>query len=201
MTQSLTLLKWLIPGLLAVLVLVVASLKGKWLSPTEIDTIAKAVSGFGLVAAGVWAIITYYHNKRQEFQKNFNDRQVEVVLLTANAVGDLAGSQCSKDWDNAKARFWEMYWGRLVLFEDDAVIKAMVDLGEKLLITQYEQRGQLAGPVYQVSLKLRDFLKKKNDNEWRISFADRQEETKKTAAAAEANKRAMAEGAKKSKEM
>lgn len=161
------------------------------LTEKEIESISKLIAGFGLVAGAAWAVVSYVHSKKLEFQRHFNDRQVETILLTAETVGNLLSigplpdRPNENDWDQRKARFWELYWGRLVLFEDEMIITAMVDLGEKLKHTKPEDRRTLERDVYAVSLALREFLKTKNDKEWQISFANVDTSRKKNTAAVE----------------
>ena len=125
---------------------------------------------FAFAAAG-WAIVSYFHNKSVEYKKTFNDRQLDVVLATAQAVGKLVGASNEDEWKGACATFWELYWGRLVIFEDDTVAGAMVELGRKLNATSFDARKSLAKECYRVSRVLRDFLASKNEEGWKISFA------------------------------
>jgi hypothetical protein len=145
-------------------------LKTNALDPKHIELVGGIIAGLALFVGGVWAVLTYANNKRLEFQKNFNERQVGVVLEAASAAGNLIAGQEEKEWKEARARFWELYWGRLVLFEDEAVVNAMVKLGNKVGITPFEKRTELISEVYAVSRALRGFLQQKNDGDWRISF-------------------------------
>ncbi|MBM3528639.1 MAG: hypothetical protein FJX62_11140 [Alphaproteobacteria bacterium] len=170
----------------AALTAIIVVLRQEWLSKSEIDVLAKALAGLGIVVAAGWAVVTYATNKRLEFQKSFNDRQLEIVLLTAQAVGDLLASQ-EGDWDSAKARFWELYWGRLVLFEDKPIVNAMIALGNDLSSTSFKERIRLQSKVYNVSLALRNFLKERNAEDWKISFADIKEAQSRRTAGGDAN--------------
>ena len=133
--------------------------------------VAAAVPIIGVVAGGIWGTLTYLHGKRLEYQKAFNDKQLEIVMLTAQTVGDLVAIETEDEWKHARERFWELYWGRLVLFEDDSVVKVMVALGDHLNNLPFDHRGEITRDSYNVSLALRNFLAKKNDEDWRISFA------------------------------
>jgi hypothetical protein len=152
-----------------ILLLALASLKTGVLDAAAIDAIGKIAASLVLFAGGIWALVTYANNKKLEFQKYFNERQVEVALLTASTVGNLVEAD-DNGWKESKARFWELYWGRLVLFEDKGVVEKMVELGRKLRETPFENREYLQDEVYAVSLELRRFLAEKNTNDWRISF-------------------------------
>ena len=183
MKQPLRLALWFGAALLGVAMLTIGLLKCMIITTEEIDAVAKLVTGLGLVGGAGWAVISYSHSKKLEFQKYFNERQVEIVLLTAETVGDLLATDPAPpggdllkwekshlEWEKRTARFWELYLGRLVLFEDEDVIKAMIALGEQLNQCTYERRNELRARIYQVSLALRDFLEKKNKHDWEISF-------------------------------
>lgn len=153
----------------AILILAVVIVKCHWLTESEIKSIGAIFTGIGLTVGATWAVLTYLNNKRLEFQRYFIERQVEIALITANTVGNLVGCD-EKEWNETRGRFWELYWGRLVLFEDGGVIAAMVALGEKLKTTQVEDRSNLANEVYKVSLQLRRFLEEKNKAYWGLPF-------------------------------
>ncbi len=122
------------------------------------------------IIAGGWAVVSYLHNKSLEYKKTFNDRQLDIILLTAQTAGELVGSDELGDWQRARARFWELYWGRLVLFEDDLVVEAMIALGVRLATVPFHQRAEMEHECYAVSRALRDFLARKNEEDWKISF-------------------------------
>ena len=127
-------------------------------------------AGVASVVGGAWAVVAYLNGKRLEYKKVFNDSQLEIVLLAAQTAGDLVGLADPAAWEDAKGRFWELYWGRLVIFEDNGVIDKMVSLGKAIEQGSFEERRKLEGTVYDLSLALRDFLKTKNEDEWRISI-------------------------------
>jgi hypothetical protein len=129
-------------------------------------------AGYAVAAiiAGGWAVVSYLHNKSLEYKKAFNDRQLDIIMLTAQTAGELVGSDEPKDWERARARFWELYWGRLVLFEDDPVVRAMIALGARLVTVPFERRAEMKEECYTVSRALRDFLARKNQEDWKISF-------------------------------
>jgi len=127
-------------------------------------------TAFVTIIGGIWVVTAYRHSKKLEYQKAFNERQIEIVLLTAQTAGDLAAIDSEPEWKLARQRFWELYWGRLVLFEDEAVINAMIALGGKLGNLPFKRRAAIKHDCYAVSLALRSFLEKKNSEDWKISF-------------------------------
>jgi len=162
---------------LVVCALAVFFVKENYLDSDHIKSLSILTTGIGLFVGAGWAVVTYFNNKRLEFQSYFIERQVEIAILTANTVGNLVG--CSeKEWDETKGRFWELYWGRLVLFEDAGVIEAMIALGTKLNATPFGRQKELTDEVYDVSLELRRFLEEKSDNYWGLPFEKAPDQTK-----------------------
>jgi hypothetical protein len=122
------------------------------------------------IAAGIWVATTYLHSTRLAYQKTFNDKQLETIFLTAETVGELVAARTPEDWEKHKERFWELYIGRLILFESNETAAAMVELGTQLNNTGFEKRRELLSNTIGVSRSLRNFLERRNDNDWRITF-------------------------------
>jgi hypothetical protein len=122
------------------------------------------------IAAGIWIGTTYLHSTRLAYQKTFNDKQLETVFLTAETVGELVSARTQDEWEERKKRFWELYLGRLILFESRETAGAMSTLGSQLDQTPFEKRRELRGNVMAVSRSLRNFLEQRNNNDWRITF-------------------------------
>jgi hypothetical protein len=122
------------------------------------------------IAAGIWVATTYLHSTRLAYQKSFNDKQLEIIFLTAETVGELFAARLPEDWEAHKERFWELYIGRLILFESSETAKAMVKLGNQLDNTAFDDRRKLRNRCLAVSRSLRNFLENRNNNDWRITF-------------------------------
>ena len=130
------------------------------LNEGEIKSLGTLLTGIGLFVGAGWAVSTYLNSKRLEFQKYFIERQVEIALLMANTVGNLVGCG-EKEWNEIRGRFWKLYWGRLVLFEDAGVIAAMISLRRKLEDMPFERRMELTDEVYEVYCNCADFSKRR----------------------------------------
>jgi hypothetical protein len=163
--------------LLVILCLSILVVKTNLLTADEIKSVGAIFSGFAFVVGAYWAVATYMNNKRLELQRFFIERQVEIALVTANTVGNLVGCG-EQDWEKTKGLFWELYWGRLVLFEDADVINAMVNLGVKLKTKPFMQRSDLVADAYAVSKALRKFLEKRNKDYWMAKFDEAPDQSK-----------------------
>jgi hypothetical protein len=146
---------------------------------TDTAAACSVVSSFGwigtvtvAVVGGAWAAITYVNGKRIEFQQTFNDKTLETIFLTAETVGNLVSARKEEQWEEQKALFWELYWGRLILFESPETLEAMKALGDELKGTTFKDRWQLHSQAKDVAQSLRNYLKDRNSNDWRITIAD-----------------------------
>jgi hypothetical protein len=124
----------------------------------------------GAAVAAIAAAVAYLNNKRLEYQRSFNDKTLKLIFLTAETVGELVACGNEIEWEKQKERFWELYWGRLVLFESDETRKAMETLGIELKVMNFAGRWELHSQAYDVSKSLRNYLKNKNTNDWRITI-------------------------------
>jgi hypothetical protein len=110
---------------IVIVLLTLVLLKTNALDPKHIELVGGIIGGLALFVGGVWAVLTYANNKRLEFQKNFNERQVDVVLEAASAAGNLIAGQgrrngrrqgrdfgnCIGDaWFSSRMRPWSTRW-------------------------------------------------------------------------------------------
>jgi hypothetical protein len=87
-----------------------------------------------LIAAvgGVWTIYSFAATARINAIKPFLEKQLEFCVEVTQAAAEIATSENQKKYADAVARFWELYWGRLALVEDEHLESAMVKFGEAL---------------------------------------------------------------------
>lgn len=114
------------------------------------DTAIKVV-GILLAVAGFWDGVRRFNQGRQaeaqlaatrareaqvvavrESRKPFLERQLALYFEAAKAASQLATLPQGTAWNNARQRFWELYWGELGLVEDADVQTAMVNFGRAL---------------------------------------------------------------------
>src|SRR6185369_10509268 len=68
----------------------------------------------------------------REAQKPFLQRQTELYFEATGAAAKLATLEKGPERDNARKRFYELYWGDLSVVEDEIVETAMVRFHDKL---------------------------------------------------------------------
>jgi len=111
-----------------------------------------------VVAGGVWTVVTWWvaqsdeahKNQRaredalrvstRESQKPFLEKQLQFYFEAARVTAKLATLSPSheattaapENWEWARRRFWELYWGELGVVESPDVAGAMVRFGHRL---------------------------------------------------------------------
>jgi hypothetical protein len=122
------------------------------------------------IAAGVWAFTTYSENAKREYIKDFNTKQINTFFQTAETVSSIVAESDSQKWNEWSAKFWNLHYGDLVLFENPGIECAMTYFGFKLNATRFEGRGQLGPYAFAVSQELRRFIEQLNQREWKINL-------------------------------
>ncbi|UPK36607.1 hypothetical protein IVB18_04280 [Bradyrhizobium sp. 186] len=151
----------------------------------------------GLWTAGTWLYIQHQQasdaaaaetSRREqatqiairESQKPFLERQLAFYFEAAKVTAKLATSTPAKssanqdqpppeDWDWARRRFWELYWGELAAVESPEVARAMVQFGNGLNELEKcidkggscdETQNALKGPSIQLAHQIRESIEK-----------------------------------------
>jgi hypothetical protein len=78
------------------------------------------------VAAGVWQ---YADKQAQANREPFLREQLKLVFEASETVAKLANVADPKLWQEARTRFWVLYWGPLGLVEDGVVARCMIKAG------------------------------------------------------------------------
>lgn len=130
----------------------------------------KDFAWLGAIVAAIWAAATYLNDKRLEYGKSFNENEIALSFQTAETVAKLLTAETKQDWDTEVAKFRNLYWGPLVLVESSSVEKAMVDLCAQMKASNFNQRDSLKAAVLGVSSALREQIRHRNENDWRIDL-------------------------------
>ena len=93
------------------------------------EIILKAVAGFLAISGAIIAVLRYLDDKvhsteiaRREARKDFSVKQQEVYFKLIDATSTIANeTKGTADRSAAEDRFWRLYWGEIVMVEDDAV--------------------------------------------------------------------------------
>lgn len=146
-----------------------------------VESVIKILQGLAIIA-GIWA--TYYAYKKQnedriiqekqsnaqtakEFRKGFYEKQFQFYSEALDATATLATEEIgSKDYVDARKKFYRLFWGRLSIVEDKTVESNMVTF-EKLL-SSFEQKDNetTRSDLQQASLQLAHAASRYTINVW-----------------------------------
>ncbi len=79
-----------------------------------------------VIVGAFWAVWTYQTTAWVDARKPFLEKQLSFCIETVQTVAKVATTTNAKTFEEAKATFWEFYWGRLAMVEDDGMARAMV---------------------------------------------------------------------------
>lgn len=112
------------------------------------DGLIKAIQALAIVVGIYLSLRQYSDNSKHEreeaardYQKAFYQAQMNVYAEVVNAASTLATTSISKDsaeYKVAREKFWQLFWGRMSMFEDKCVEAKMVAFRKLLL--KYEQK-------------------------------------------------------------
>jgi hypothetical protein len=71
--------------------------------------------------------------REQESKKPFWQKQVDLYFDASNAVSTLINSTDAVKRQQAEDRFWQLFYGELVIVEDQNVERAMIDISSYLI--------------------------------------------------------------------
>jgi hypothetical protein len=116
-----------------------------------IDELVKLASLLGGVIVATAAVLAYYDKGTREQKKPFREAQLQLCQDASEAAATLASltpqvkaspsGPSEGAWENARARFEQLYWGSLAVVENDDVEARMVDFRERLMACENEIRA------------------------------------------------------------
>jgi len=72
------------------------------------------------------------HSRRFDAKKDIRNLRVKYCEEAVSVCGELAACFVEKNTEEfvkARSHFWQLYWGKLVIVEDEALEDAMIELG------------------------------------------------------------------------
>jgi hypothetical protein len=108
-----------------------------WIKPNFFSDPHKAAPA-GAVFLAVFGLFGYLISAEREARRPFLDKQLttcsDIAGISVTLATSYAGDE--KSWRTADANFWEYYWGRLGMFEDNSLEGRMVQFGEMLRVVE-----------------------------------------------------------------
>ena len=151
------------------------------LSPSSLEDVLKLLTAFGAVISFFWGVLVWRdksnkeisqakfeavrlaESRRIEATKPFLERQLKLYTEATQVAAKIATSRDVKEVEDAKKRFWQLYWGELALVENKDVEAAMVKLGRAL------ENSASQRELKQLSLKLAHACRESLDRSWGIN--------------------------------
>lgn len=100
------------------------------------STFGAPIAGRLIVAAlsifALWQVYLYVDSVTRESKKPFLQAQLDFCKDVVSHIEIVATAENAQDQESAIGQFWRYYHGRLVLVENDALEKAMVDFAQAI---------------------------------------------------------------------
>jgi hypothetical protein len=110
-------------------------------------------------AIGFWQ---FTEQQRQANRQPFLEKQLDLSFQAVDAAGRLASETDPVEWEKARVKFWQLYWGPLSVVEDRAVESAMVAFGRLVpahaLLPPELPLTSLGEPSYRLAHTVRDLV-------------------------------------------
>jgi hypothetical protein len=136
------------------------------------DLVLKTLTFLALVVAAVWAYHTYTDTKEKEFYSAFWNQKVSLFLETSAAASTMATTESLDEFNKARTKYRELFFGRLSLVEGEGVKEAMKTFAPGVPAGQVTQKDlplvSLQQPAYRLTLALKEEL----GTAWRKPFSE-----------------------------
>ena len=133
----------------------------------------KTLTLIGVVIGAIWAYFTYTDTKQKEFYTTYWNTKLELFLETSKAASQVATATSVEDFNKARDKYWELFYGPLSLVEGDGVKKAMQVFSAHVPKEPLDSSAQLPmksleQPAYRLTIE----LKKELGQAWRDPFSE-----------------------------
>ena len=82
--------------------------------------------------AAIWGYFTYTDTKEKEFYTYYWNKKLSLFLETSAAASVMATTTSREEFEKARAKYWELYYGRLSLVEGVQVKNAMKSFAKEI---------------------------------------------------------------------
>jgi hypothetical protein len=126
------------------------------------ELVIKSLTMIGAIVAAVWAYHTYTDTKEKEFYSVFWNTKLTLFLETSSAASTMATAESLDEFNKARTKYWELFFGRLSLVEGEPVKKAMESFSKLVPVGPVEQTAlplkSMQQPAYRLTLALKEEL-------------------------------------------
>jgi|SRR6185369_7676268 len=119
----------------------------------KFDGPIKLLQGFA-IAVGIFATLWQYisnssHEREEaarEYQKSYYQAQMNVYAEAVDATAVLSTTTDSSEYSKARGKFFQLFWGRMTMFENKCVEGRMVEFRKLLLKFELKDYSRVAFP-------------------------------------------------------
>jgi len=126
------------------------------------ELVIKSLTMIGAIVAAVWAYHTYTDTKEKEFYSVFWNTKLTLFLETSSAASTMATTESLDEFNKARTKYWELFFGRLSLVEGEPVKQAMESFSVLVPTGPVEQKAlplkSMQQPAYRLTLALKEEL-------------------------------------------
>lgn len=125
------------------------------------------------VPVGLWQ---YFEKAENEYRRPLWEKQLNYYLDATQAASTIATLRNDQtelgkmEWLKARMRFWQLYYGELVVVEDPSVSQAMVNFGKCL--RDYEDERCDQRQLQKLSLELAKVCRNSVSASWKQPLGD-----------------------------
>ena len=152
----------------------IADLKWKVKWVYRVAQFVSVITAFVAVAAFVVSLRQFNSQQEQEFKKPMWDKQLGLVFEVSDVAATIATlPPDSEERKKAEARFWQIYYGPIVLGENQELFQGMIDFGNCLKSgPDCESEAQRSSRLPILSLNLTNKGRATLGLTWKINFDD-----------------------------
>jgi hypothetical protein len=136
------------------------------------DVVLRSLTIIGVVIAALWAYHTYSDTKEKEFYSTFWNAKLSLFLETSAAASTMATTESVKDFNEARKKYRELFFGRLSLVEGNSTKQAMELFFSTVPVGTVDQSSlpftSMEQPAYQLTLSLKQEL----GHAWQTPFGE-----------------------------
>ena len=108
--------------------------------------------------------------REQEFRKPFWQRRIDLYFDASDAVAKLANLKDGSEREKARERYEQLFYGPLVIVEDDKVAAAMVDIRTYLEQCDVDPKSYNRATLNGLSLALADSCRESIGESWQTKL-------------------------------
>ena len=138
------------------------------MSCQEWDLIIKGFGVLGAFVGGFIGLWRYFDTSEKQFRKPYWERQLALYFEATEAASSLATGDVEQQLEEAKKKFWILYWGPLALVEDREVEASMVQFAETL--AKYENGTDCREELKNRSLALAHTCRESIGKSWKMEL-------------------------------